>query len=185
MAKAYLKTLEEHYDRWLGTPSDAWSVEDINVSVALFKNVPERGLHTFATVGLGAHELDLGQQKLRQELLLTCREPFAAWPLQKHLFGAANVALDAHRAYMRGDAFDIGEVHPDEPRCQLTGFAFSDPVRFSDDFMVLQTLQPPLMVVEMLAITRAEHQQIEQHGIDWLLDRCSDGTIDELDFLRK
>jgi hypothetical protein len=180
-----LQTLEQHYDRWLGAPADAWSVEDIAVSVALFKNVPERGLHTFATIGLGAHELNLGKQKLRQELLLTCRAEYASWPLQKHLFGAANVAIDSHRAYHRGDAIDIGGVNPELPNCGLTGFAFSDPVRFCDDFMVLRTLQPPLMVVEMLAITRAEHQQIEQHGIDWLLDRCSDGKIDELDFLRR
>jgi len=185
MTNAYLRTLEQHYDRWLGAPADAWSVQGIDVSVALFKNVPERGLHTFASIGLGAHELGLGKKKIRQELLLTCRAEYASWPLQKHLFGAANVALDQHRAYLRGDAIDIGKVQPDEPRCRLTGFAFSDPVRFSDDFMVLQALQPPLMVVEMLAITRAEHQQIEQHGIDWLLDRCSDGKLDELDFLRQ
>jgi hypothetical protein len=184
MAKTYLKILQKHYDRWLGTPAGSWTDEQTGLSVALFENVPEPGLATFATVGLGAHELSLSNRTLRQELLTICRGQYAFWPMHAHLIAAATLALDSHRAFLRGDAIDVGEVHAEEPRCHLRGFAFTDPVRFSDDFMVLHETEPPLMIVEMLPVTRFEHRQIGAHGIDWLLDRLSEGRIDELDYCR-
>nr|WP_298727465.1 hypothetical protein [uncultured Steroidobacter sp.] len=46
-------------------------------------------------------------------------------------------------------------------------------------------MQPPSMIVDMLAITSAEQQQVDTHGIDLLLDRCAEGRLDELDFLRQ
>jgi Suppressor of fused protein (SUFU) len=148
------------------------------------KSAPEPGLYTYATFGLGAHELALNARTLRQELLLTCRPEYIFWPLEKHLFGAANLALDSHRAYARGDAIDIGDVHAADTRCRLSGFAFVDPARYSDDFALLQEFEPPLILVEMSAITRSEHDQIEARGIDWLLDQFSGGRLDELDYLR-
>jgi hypothetical protein len=182
---SYLQLLENHYQRWLGTPASIWKADSIDVSVFSFKSVPEPGLHTYATFGLGTHELALNGRTLRQELLLTSRTEYTFWALEKHLLGAANLALDSHRGYVRGDVIDIGSIHPADTRCRLSGFAFVDPARFSDDFALLQEPEPPLIMVEMLAITRAEHDQIEAHGIDWLLDQFTDGKLDELDYLRQ
>jgi hypothetical protein len=77
----------------LGHPNVA---EGMDVSVFSFKSVLKPGLYTYATFGLGAHELAPNGRTLRQELLLTCRPEYIFWPLEKHLFGAANLALDSN-----------------------------------------------------------------------------------------
>ena len=106
MSDPTLSWLPEHYERHLGTIDRGWSdkSQTHGVRVVSFRDQPESGITTFATLGLGRHIL--GQpsgRQIRQELLISARDNHSADMLARLLMSVAEHILAEHKALLRGE----------------------------------------------------------------------------------
>jgi len=126
-------SLPEHYERHLGQIARGWLDEKRmhGIQVVCFDSQPEKGVKTYATLGLSRHVVNLLEQKrIRQELLISANQSFSSDAIAGLLLSLAEYVLQRGMALLRGEV--IGPGTPVITDSTLSAIYVTNPSPFDD-----------------------------------------------------
>ncbi|MBX7114758.1 MAG: suppressor of fused domain protein [Myxococcaceae bacterium] len=175
----------EHLEKHLGLVERGWKFESpAGLQVCLFRNQPQPGLVTLATLGLSNHVLAMSNGRtVRQELLFGLPADgqlnrFA--PLLAHV---ADCILREHRALLRGEVFPVGEKL--SPQATSQDLYVSMPVAFPDDLAELSDSTPATVFVWLMPLMPKEAAFVRDVGWNKLESRLEAADVDVFDLQRE
>lgn len=170
-----LDRLPEHYETHLGAIVRGWSDDRQHhgVQVVSFDDRPIAGVRTYATLGLSRKPLRLsGNRTIRQEILMSANNGFAAEDVAALLLSIADHALGRNRALLRGEV--IGPSGPVIAGSGLTAIYVANPSPFDDSFVQFSCAPPALVFAYLIPITSSEATLVEEKGWSWFEGRLED-----------
>ncbi|MFA6033801.1 MAG: suppressor of fused domain protein [Myxococcota bacterium] len=160
--------VQKHLEQFLGRPQKTFYPDDREsaLKVLKFENIPTAGSVTYATSGLGEHELSLPEDvKTLQELVFAVDEKHASDDLAKLLFYVADGVAKTRRALIRGETIDmVAEV---VPGTMLTNLYVSNPTVFPAGFQSCWDTDPLTIFVWLVPLTDAEADFARIKGWNW------------------
>lgn len=165
-------SLPEHYERHFGEIARGWADEKQahGIQIVSFKDRPESGVTTFATLGLSRNILDLsGKQKIRQELLISANDSFSADAIAGLVLSQAEHVAESGKALLRGEI--IGPGSPVIAGSTLTAVYVTNPSPFDDSLTEFFSELPPTVFAYLVPITAAEAALVRARGWSWFEDQ--------------
>ena len=174
----------EHLEQHLGPIERGWSAESLpGVQVCLFRDRPETGVFSLATLGLSNSILAMsGDRNVRQELLLAIRGDVFLDDLVKMLMHVAETLLARKRALLRGDVFPLGQ--PIGKGSAASALYSSIPVIFPESLATLRDSTPPTVFVWMIPLLASEAAFVESSGWSEFEDCMEAANPDLFDIAR-
>jgi hypothetical protein len=97
------RPLIRHLRKYLGDSDAGWLEDALGIQVWRFKDKPVVGAATYTTVGLSKHLLAQDEKRsIRQELVFSCYDDFAALPIENRLFSVSRDLISSHKALIQG-----------------------------------------------------------------------------------
>lgn len=181
-----MQSVADHVRQFCGDPAQSWADDESGLLVGAYKNVPEQGLTTFLTAGLGSHILlqDDSQTLISQELLCTVDSAFQKLPFERLLLATAKMVVQAHKPLLRGQILGpFGRLFAEMPEIKCEAFYCGCPSFFDDEFIVFGA-ETNLIFVELYPITAAELELIVASGPQAFEGAIESGMINILDLGR-
>lgn len=175
----------EHLERYLGPMDRGWSSSSLpGVQVCLFRDAPLPGVFTLATLGLSNTVLVMsGNLKVRQELILACRDDRWIEELGKLLIHVAEIVLKRGHALLRGEVIPLGNrITADSAAYSLYA---SNPAVYPDDLATLSGSIPPTVIVWLVPLQPTEAALVESSGWSEFEDRLESADPDLFDLRRR
>lgn len=175
-----------HYERHLGSVdrrfADDQEVHDI--AVVSFKDRPERGVTTYATLGLSGCPLLMSAQTglVRQELLVSANEAFEQEDVALFLLDLAVHVWRRDRALRCGEV--VGPHIPVIPGSTLSAVYATNPSPFPDELWVVDAEPSPVVLAYIIPLSIAEADMLRTHGRDWFEERLERQNPDIWDLAR-
>ncbi|HYN22751.1 MAG TPA: suppressor of fused domain protein [Thermoanaerobaculia bacterium] len=145
-----------HLERHLGPIQTGWRLPGADsVFVVRFDDRPLEGAVTYTTVGLSEtllHQEDGGN--LRQELLFCCWAPERDDDIVGLLMVVAGDVLQSEQAFAHGQV--LGPAGPLVPDGNVEALYCTAPVYFDDEFHAFRGVDPPVIIVWLVPLTRDE-----------------------------
>jgi hypothetical protein len=163
-----LSWLTMHYERELGIIDRGWSDKDQShgVQVVSFRNQPEKGVTTFATLGLSRHLLNQPSgRNIRQELLISAKEKHDEATLAKLLLALAERILADHKAVLRGDVTEPDLRGTDD--WSTAAIYVTNPSAFEALFKNQAGPDASIVFAYLVPVTNNETSLIEKRGWRW------------------
>lgn len=175
-----------HLESFLGPIAGGWA-RDANrqrlpCQVVWFEEAPDRGLMTYATLGLSRHALQSSTKTIRQELLLSVRRSFGSTQLVGVISTVAEMLLARHQPLLRGDV--LPPAGPIVSGSTLSALYAAIPVLLPDAFAVFEGSEPPTVFVWLVPVTAVEADLIGSHGWSWFEDQLVEQQPDLFDLGR-
>jgi hypothetical protein len=174
----------EHLEHHLGPIAQGWSSRSLpGVQVCRFREQPDAGLDTLATLGLSHTPLALSATKrVRQELLFVAPEGSPVVEFAQLLWHVADEMLRKGEALLRGAVVHLGERIAAESRSEA--LYASMPVVFADSIATLDATTPPTAFVWLVPVLPEEVRFIHDSGWDAFEDRLEAVQPDLFDLTR-
>jgi antitoxin YqcF len=184
MADNSLISLPEHYESSLGEIAGGWTdkKEAHGVQVVFFKDQPELGVTTFATLGLSRHVLEISDKRIRQELLVSANDRFSRDAVAAFLMSFAESVLGRGNALLRGEV--VGPAGPVVPGSTLTAVYVTNPSPFAPSLTQFNSAPPPAVFAYLVPISKAEASLVHQRGWRWFEDELETQNPDIWDLAR-
>ena len=167
-----ITSLPMHYERYLGQIDRGWLDENRvhGIQIVSFKNQPEAGVTTYATLGLGRHEVEMAAGKaIRQELLISANNEFSPDAIAGLLLSLAEHMLSRNRAFLRGEV--IGPGNPVIGGVALSAIYVTNPSPFDSALTKFQSNPPATVFAYLIAITQSEATLVLKKGWRWFEDQ--------------
>jgi len=177
-------SVPEHYERHLGKIDRGWSDEKIThgIQVVSFKDQPQPGVTTFATLGLSRHALALsGTRQIRQELLVSANRMFPEAAVAAFVLSLAEHVIERGRGLLRGEV--IGPSTPVIAGSTVTAVYVTNPSPFEKSLSEFVS-EPPTVFAYLIPITGAEASLVRDHGWRWFEDQLERQDPDIWDLSR-
>lgn len=172
-------SLPEHYERLLGEIACGWSDDTLNhgIQVVSFKNQPEAGVTTFATLGLSKYVLNMsGTRRIRQEILVSANENSQDVGLSGFLLSLAEFVVERGSALLRGEV--IGPGKPVIAGSTLTAVYVTNPSPFDKALTKFDSEPPDIVFAYLIPITATEASLVGEHGWRWFEDELENQNPD-------
>lgn len=148
-----------------------------------FNDTPFAGSSTIVTLGLSRHALlQASGRPIRQELLMSAYSETVNQSLVSVLDVIARELDERHCPLLRGQL--IGPRGSVLPESCLEAFIAMNPWYWDDEFSYFEGVAPPVHIVWLIPITRAEAEYIRYQGIDAFEAVIGDQDPDLLDLYR-
>lgn len=178
--------VDKHLERYLGPIARGWggyAGKLAGIQVCLFEDRPIPGTVTYATLGLSRHTLEMPQgRQVRQELLLSVAQRFAADDLAKLLAYVAEGPVREHRALLRGEVVRLS--HRLAPISRCNSLYVSTPVAFPDGLATYEDTQPATVFAWLIPIHEEEAEFVTRLGWNEFEDRLERADPDLFDLER-
>lgn len=177
--------LPEHYECEIGKIDRGWSDKDQSwgIQVVSFRDRPESGVTTFATLGLSRHLLKQPSgQQVRQELLISAKEKHADMSLAKLLLFVAERVLKDHNAVLRGELVgpDLGAI----PGSTVVTNYVTNPSPFEGLLSRRAGTDTSIVFAYLVPVTASEASLIRKRGWRWFEAQLEAQNPDIWDFGR-
>ena len=185
MATENFISLPEHYERHLGKIVRGWSDEKQThgIQVVNFKDQPEFGVATFATLALSQCVLNLsGTRQIRQELLVSANAAFSSDAVAGFVLSLAEYVAERGKALLRGEV--IGPGTPVIARSTLTAVYVTNPSPFHRSLTEFASEPPATVFAYLVSITGAEASLVREHGWTWFENQLEQQNPDIWDLAR-
>ncbi|WP_349433794.1 suppressor of fused domain protein [Pararhizobium sp. A13] len=178
-------SVPEHLEGYLGRISQGWSDADVDfIQVVRFDDQPEKGIATYATLGLSEYELHLkGGKTIRQELLISAHTSLPSDDVASFLFCCAEHIKERSQAALRGEL--INPFRPLAAGATVSAVYATNPTPFDDGFAELSNVVPPVIFVLLVPIKAKEVALIGKCGWNWFEDSLEAQDPDIWDFKRE
>ena len=186
MNRITMMTIAEHLESHLGAIAEGWGspAGESGVQVVRFRDQPDAGVSTYATLGLSDHILEMtGERRVRQELLVAAHDRFPSGKVASFILTLAESLLTDHRALLRGDV--IGPAEPIIPGSTARAVYATLPVVYEDSLASYEDITPPGVVVWLLPLLGTEVNYIRTHGWSAFEDRLEATDPDLFDLERE
>lgn len=179
MASKNFIPLPQHYEGKLGDIASGWSDEKQihGIQIVSFKDQPEAGVTTFATLGLSRHVLELsGTRQIRQELLVSVNDAFSADAVAGLVLSLAELVAQRGRALLRGEVIGPGE--PVIAGSTLTAVYVTNPSPFDKSLTEFVSEPPATVFAYLVPIKGAEASLVRELGWNWFEDQLEEQDPD-------
>lgn len=177
--------LPAHFEQCLGEIVRGWSDEARmhGIQVVSFDRQPEAGVRTFATLGLSRHVVGLpGSRRIRQELLISANNSFAADAVAGFLLSRAEQVLKRGSALLRGEVLDLGA--PVIDGSALASVYVTNPSPFDDSLTRFVGEPPATVFAYLIPVNPAEAGFVRKKGWSWFEDELEQQNPDIWDLAR-
>jgi hypothetical protein len=179
-------SLPAHYEKCLGPITRGWSddKEGHGIQVVSFREQPQAGIATFATLGLSRYSLKQKQdgKKIRQELLVSSSDVLPPDAVAAFLLSVAEHALRQERALLRGEV--IGPHSPVIPSSTLTAVFVTNPSPLNRALIDFASDPPPTVFAYLIPITANEASLVQEKGWQWFEEELEEQDPDIWDLNR-
>lgn len=153
-----------HLESYLGKIERGWADKQSNleIQVACFGNQPFSGVRTFSTIGLSQSDLSTTSTPIRQELIFSAYDRFAADQLASFLLSFAQNVANEGTALLQGDV--IGPSGPIFFGTLLNSLFVSVPFAFDKQFRVLYDSDVPTIFAWLVPIHESEANFARREG---------------------
>lgn len=174
----------EHLERYLGPMERGWSSGSLpGVQVCLFRDRPDSGVITLATLGLSNTVLAMSDDReVRQELLLAVRNDKLLEELAKLLIHISEMLINSGRALLRGDVIPLENWIA--AGSEANALYASIPVAFPDGLATLRDSTPATVVVWLIPLQPNEAACVASSGWSVFEDRLEAADPDVFDLFR-
>lgn len=156
----------EYLEERLGTIDYGWSDRDSGSSVQIvrFRNQPEPGVDTYATLGLSDEQLYMlkSERYVRQELLMCATQSWPERDVVSILLWISEGIARRTTALLRGDVMELGR--PISKESELTAVYATNPTAFGEQLLAVDSEQPPIVFVWLIPITSREASFVRGTG---------------------
>lgn len=167
-------TVADHLEHHLGKITRGWaSNHDNSVQVVEFRDQPERGARTLATLGLSLAPLAMPKgRQVRQELLLCAWESYDSESLASVLGSVGDRVAASGNALLQGEV-----LGPGDPVCEgvsMRWFYVSIPVVYDAALGQFDGTTPSTVFAWLIPITDDEAEFVQTRGwseFELLLER--------------
>lgn len=174
----------EHLEHYLGPIIQGWGTNenDLGVEVSLYKEVDKRGVNTFSTLGLNKKVLNIGNKKIKQELIFSAYDRYSPNDVSSFLMTFAEHVAKTGNGLLRGE---FVEGKPLINGASVTGVYASIPVLWPDSMHVFEETHPSTILVWLVPITHEEAIVIRERGWNYFEDFLENSDCDFWDLRRK
>ena len=173
-----LKTnVAEHLEVRLGPVDYGWGdpASGKRLQVVRFKDQPEPGVDTYATLGLSEYVLAMQTgREVREELVLCATDRVCDKDVASILLWIAERCVDSGDAILRGQIIDLGAALAEGG--EITALYATNPSVFDDRLLAIDSEQPPLVFVWLIPVTTREAAFVRERG--W---RAFEAALEEED----
>lgn len=158
-------TLISHIENMLGQLEQGWTFRagSSPVQVVRFRNQPFDGVMTYVTLGLSNVLLSMPDgREIRQELVFTAYEAFAAEEIASFLLSFCDYVLARKQALLRGDV--VGPSAPLIPNVTVNSVYASIPVVFDESFSTYKKSSPHTVMVWLVPLLKEEANFVRANG---------------------
>jgi hypothetical protein len=172
----------QHLEGHLGKVARGWG-DAGKIQVVQFPDQPQKGVVTYATLGLSSTPLPMNQGRVvRQELLVSVNSSFESKSVASFLLTFAEYVRAQNRALLRGDV--VGPSGPLIPGVRASAVYASLPVFFEDDFATYRESSPPTVLVWLIPLLPEDAEFVNTHGWEAFEDKLESAAVDFWDLNR-
>jgi hypothetical protein len=177
-------TIATHIENFLGQMHGGASSNSLSgVYVCEFRDQPEPGVTTFATLGLSSRSLALPDgTTIRQEVVVALRGESVRDSASRVTMHVAWLLARDGRALRRGEVVPFGE--PLTTSSHVHHFYATSPVVFPDGFDLYEGSTPATIVVWLIPVLPSEVAAISADGWERFEDRLEAADLDIFDIER-
>ena len=175
-----------HVETFLGPIAGGWGAdatgERLPFEIVRFDDAPDPDTATFMTLGLSRHQHQSATKAIRQELVLGVHSRHASTQLVSVLATVGELLVASNRPLLRGEVLPPRDaIVPGSP---LTAFLATSPGSYPESFGIVESTEPPTVIVQLVPIAPAEVALIESHGWVWFGEQLAKQRIDVFDMER-
>lgn len=156
--------LINHIEKYLGTIQSGSILNDgkYDIQVALFKDQPFEGIHTFSTIGMSNYPLQSKGQNYNIELLFCALPKFNSDDILSFLLSFSEFLVNQGRAPLRGEY--IGPSEPLTLETKMNSVYFSLPAFWEEEFQVIKNEKTTTIFIWLIPLYEEEATFIKDHS---------------------